>query len=136
MSNGQPARYGNDGCVGSGSYECGPSEPTCDPANAPGTTPATPPTTPTVQPVGTCYQFPVYGADADPGQGLFWITVTGNSICFGQAPFSAVGPGAPSQQQSSYLDPLTKGNAPPSGLYDIFPGFEGSPWVFQPVVPK
>jgi hypothetical protein len=47
LSNGQPTPYGNDGCVTNGGpYECSPSEPTCDPANAPGTTPASPPKPP------------------------------------------------------------------------------------------
>jgi hypothetical protein len=46
LSNGQPAPYGNDGCVSNGGpYECSPSEPTCDPANAPGVTPTTQTTT-------------------------------------------------------------------------------------------
>lgn len=36
LSNGQPAPYGNDGCVYSGPGECEASEPTCDPANTPG----------------------------------------------------------------------------------------------------
>lgn len=128
----------NGGCVGSGSGECAASEPTCNPANVPPAVAAPPSTTTTQQPSanGTCYSFPVYGANADPGQGLFWITVTASGVCFAQAPMSDVGPGAPSQQQSSYQDPLTKGNAPPSGFYDVFPGYEGSPWIFQPVVPK
>ncbi len=46
LSNGEPAPYGNDGCVGSASGECGTSEPTCDPANVPGGAPTTQTTTP------------------------------------------------------------------------------------------
>ena len=134
---GQPlARYGNDGCVGSSSGECAMSEPTCDPANAPGTTPAVPTTTTAPQPRGTCFSFPVYGANADPGQGLFWVTVTASGVCLAQASYSDVGPGIASQQEWSYQDPLTKGNAPPSGFYEVFPGYEGSPWSFTPAVPK
>lgn len=116
--------------MGSGSGECATSEPTCNPENAPGTTPA-----PTSQ-LGECHAFPVYGADADPGQGLFWITVTAKGVCFQQASFSDVGSGPPPRPSSSFDDPLTSTNVPPDGFYDVFPGYGASPWTFTPVVSR
>ena len=61
-STGQPAPYGNDGCVGSGSYECAPSEPTCDPANAPATTSA-PQTTQTQTAPVSCQNAQTFAAN-------------------------------------------------------------------------
>jgi hypothetical protein len=78
-----------------------------------------------------CLSFPVH-ADDLAGQGNYWITVTRDGRCFTEAPLHA---GNNTQQDLLFNDPLTRGNAPPGGLYFVDPGYNGGQWIFYILSP-
>jgi hypothetical protein len=78
-----------------------------------------------------CLSFPVHAEDL-PGQGNYWIAVTPNGLCFTEAALHA---GNNIQQDLVFSDPLTSGNAPPGGLYSVFPGYNGSQWILYILSP-
>ncbi len=63
-----------------------------------------------------CSSFPIYANDSNlQGSGVFWVAVTRTGLCFAEASYFHSGNNT--QRDLIFNDPLTKDNAPPSGLY-------------------